>query len=181
MADNPDKIQIITRSGYPRDVIQKLNEVIAFITRDTEYKFDTDSLNPIAKVKDTPDKRIVTLPRAPAGKIGKSDSPYTMGFNSTSTGHAAKNDSWTLKNGPSPPGGGPYTGVIYLGDRVFPDNAAATSRTFTDDLGAHVQILITPVYFYFRPMLYDTLGNIVSIGEEEGDLGGPSMSMVNFL
>lgn len=149
MATNPDKIQPITRAGYPRDVIEKLNEVIAYVSRDTEYKFDTDSKNPIVKTKDTPDKRVVTLPRGGGNTNGTVATPYEMGENRTTTDPTAADDTWTRADGPTPntPHVGPFDSVVTTNPRAFFD-------------GTHWIL-------YFRRTQFDSNGAIYAIGDEE--------------
>lgn len=172
MASQPDKkpgkIEKITRKGFPKDVIDKVNELIDEANKDTEYNFDSDSLNPIVKVKDTPEKRVVTMPRGALNSTGSVLNLYELGQNRTTVDPAPADDTWSLAGGPVPAGGGPYGGGVRGQlERIVSDGASSQTVTFKDTLGNDVGIEIIPTFAYYREITVDSKGRIVAIDAEQ--------------
>lgn len=167
---NPNQITKLDRKRFPRDVIEKVNELVDAANKPTEYKFATDSNDPIAKIVDTPTKRVVTLPRGGLNTTGTAATPYVMGANSTVTDPLlAKNDSWTLKDGPNPPGGGPYDGVSITSFERWAQDG--DPQVFAD-----IPLTIVTIRVFDRGVKWDSFGKIYAIGPEvlkaTADAGG---------
>lgn len=118
-------------------------------------------------------------PQNPPAPIGSSASPYVMGQNRTTTDPVPADDSWTLAGGPSPSGGGPFTGVQVLVPRFYIDPSGAQD-TFNDTLGNPVTINIFTVYVFSRSITYDSVGAIVAIGPETAYSGAAFLTNVSF-
>lgn len=181
---NPDEIEMLDERGFPRELKAKINEIIGKVNIRTDYKFDTDSLNPIIKVKDTPPegdkpaRRTVTFPRSGAG-AGSSSNPYIMGTNSTPhSDWEPADDVWDIKEPPEVDGS-KTDGVIFpYSPRVAIDTGNAVSKTVTLDGGGTTTITTTPAYIFTRRMTFDNLGNLIHIGPENDDLSIETVSLV---
>lgn len=174
---NPDKIEMMDERGYPREIKAKINELIAEVNRDFVVNFDTDSLNPIAKVRDTtadgtkPARRTVTLPRAPAIKQGNSQNPYVMGTNSSVTDPLSpKDDIWDITDPPIVDG--IQTNGVLIGHPTDTTAGFIRVAAIAPQVIPSIPLTIVQLFVFQRIPRFDSNGSLVFVSIEIQVAGG---------